>query len=94
MHTSRLATCQHGKDTSPLDTMSTTTASSLRHSGKNAGKEMDALTFIWHMYLYHINRALDMTTKLKRWAVDITHPNLLKNLSSALTPDITDPHNP
>ena len=36
--------------------------------------EMDALTFIWHVCFYHINRALDMPIKLKRWAIDIAHP--------------------
>ena len=59
----------------------------------NAGNETDPLTFIWHVYFYHINRALDMPTKFKRWAIDITCPYLLNNLPSALTPDITDPHN-
>ena len=92
MHTSRLATRQRGNDTSPLDTMSMTTASSLRPSGKECRKnEMDALTYIWHVYFYHINRALDMPMKLKRWAINIAHPNLLKNLLFVLTPDITDP---
>ena len=38
MHTSRLATRPRGKDTSPSDTMSMTTASNSRHSGKKCGK--------------------------------------------------------
>jgi hypothetical protein len=36
--------------------------------------EMDALTFTWHLYFYHVNRALDMPTKLKRWAIKNAHP--------------------
>ena len=55
--------------------------------------EMDVLTFILHVYFYHVNRALDIPTKLKRWAIDIAHPYLLNNLSSALTPEISDPRN-
>ena len=53
--------------------------------------EIDALTFIWHVYFFHVNRALDMPEKLKRWAIDIACPNLLSSLPSALTPDISDP---
>jgi hypothetical protein len=34
--------------------------------------EMDALSFIWTVYSYHLNRALDVPTKLERWAIDIT----------------------
>jgi hypothetical protein len=55
--------------------------------------EMDALTFIWHVYFYQVNIALDMPMKCKRWAINIASPYLLNNLPSALTPDITDPHN-
>ena len=54
---------------------------------------MDALTLIWHVQFYHVNRALDMPTKLKRWAIDIAHPYFLIFLPSALTPDVTDPGN-
>ena len=54
---------------------------------------MDALTFIWHLYFYHINRALDMPMKLKRWAINIAHPYLLNNLPSTLAPDISNPCN-
>jgi hypothetical protein len=39
--------------------------------------EVDALTFIWYMCFYHVNRALDIPTKLERWAIDIAHPYLL-----------------
>ena len=55
--------------------------------------EMDALIFIWHVYFYHINRALDIPMKLKRWAINIACPYHLNNLPSALTPDISDPRN-
>jgi hypothetical protein len=55
--------------------------------------EMDILTFIWHVFFYHINRALDIPMKLERWAIDIARPYLLNNLPSALTPDISDPCN-
>ncbi|KAI2499330.1 hypothetical protein MHU86_15174 [Fragilaria crotonensis] len=55
--------------------------------------EVDALTFIWNVYSYHLNRALDMPEKLERWAIDIARPYLLNNLPSALTPDTTDPRN-
>ena len=54
---------------------------------------MDILTFIWHMYFYHVNRALDIPMKLERWAIDIACPYLLKNLPSAPTPNNSDPHN-
>jgi hypothetical protein len=53
--------------------------------------EKDALTFIWSVYSYHLNRALDMPNKLERWAIDIARPYLLNHLPSALTPDTTDP---
>ena len=53
----------------------------------------DALTFIWTVYSYHLSRALDIPTKLERWAIDIARPYLLNNLPSALTPDTTDPRN-
>jgi hypothetical protein len=53
--------------------------------------ETDALIFIWNVYSYHLNRALDMPKKLERWAIDIARPYLLNNLPSALTPDTTDP---
>jgi hypothetical protein len=55
--------------------------------------EVDVLTFIRHVYFYHVNRALYIPTKLKRWAIDIARPYLLNNLPSALTPDISDPRN-
>ena len=44
---------------------------------KMCENEMDALTFIWHMYFYHVNRALDIPTKLERCAIDIARPYLL-----------------
>ena len=53
--------------------------------------EMDALSFIWTVYSYHLNRALNVPTKLEQWAIDIARPYLLNNLPSALTPDTTDP---
>jgi hypothetical protein len=53
--------------------------------------EVDALTFIWNVYSYHLNRALDMPKKLESWAIDIARPYLLNNLPSALTSDTTDP---
>ena len=53
--------------------------------------DINALTFVGHVCFYHVNRALNMPTKLKRWAIDIACPYLLNNLSSALTPDISDP---
>ncbi|KAI2505072.1 hypothetical protein MHU86_9348 [Fragilaria crotonensis] len=55
--------------------------------------EMDALTFIWNVYSYHLNRALDMPPKLERWAIDIARPFLLNNMPSALSPDTSDPRN-
>jgi hypothetical protein len=55
--------------------------------------EMDDLTFIWHVYVFHINRALDMPSKLKRWAIDTACQYLMNNLSSAPTPDTSDPCN-
>ena len=55
--------------------------------------EMDALTFIWNVYSYHLNRALDMPPKLERWAIDIARPFLLNNKPSALSPDTSDPRN-
>ena len=52
--------------------------------------EIKAVTFVGHVCFYPVNSALNMPTKLKRWAIDIAHPYLLNNLPSALTPDITD----
>ncbi|KAI2511594.1 hypothetical protein MHU86_2848 [Fragilaria crotonensis] len=55
--------------------------------------EMDALTFIWNVYSYHLNRALDMPPKLERWAIDIARPFLLNTMPSAISPDTSDPRN-
>ena len=79
---------QRGKDTSPSDTLSMTTASSLRP--KRQENEMDALMFIWHMYFNQVNRALDLPMKLERWAIAIAHPYLSSIFPSASTTDITD----
>ena len=93
MHTSRLATRQGGKDTSPLDTMSDHCFQFKTQWEKMRENEIDVLTFIWHVYFYHNNRGLDIPMKLKMWAISIAQPYLLNNLPSALTHDISDPRN-
>ncbi len=44
-------------------------------------------SIIWYNYLYHIDRDLDIPTKLNAWATQVSQPYLLKNAPHLLTTD-------
>jgi hypothetical protein len=51
----------------------------------------DALQFIWFVYMYHINRSLELPATLDRWADDIAKPYLETNRPNILNANTDDP---
>ncbi|KAI2509655.1 hypothetical protein MHU86_4775 [Fragilaria crotonensis] len=46
-------------------------------------------SIIWYNYLYHIDRDIDIPTKLNAWATQVSQPYLINNAPQLLTIDTT-----